>query len=96
LGHVSRPNPQNLANFFNLEIDGLGDKSAMEIEENVNGDEEKGRFSQIPFGNRKHMQSPIVVCHSSNGKSRLLNADQNIWNRKAGRPDSITYSSVAF
>ena len=40
---------RSLATFFNIQINRLADRFIMEIEENVNGGEEKGRFSQIPF-----------------------------------------------
>jgi hypothetical protein len=53
-----------LATFFNFAINSLADRLLMEIEENVNGDGEKRRFSQIPFVNRKNMQSQIVICDS--------------------------------
>jgi hypothetical protein len=57
---------RSLATFFNFAINSLADRLLMEIEENVNGDGEKRRFSQIPFGNRKNLQSQIVVCDSRN------------------------------
>jgi hypothetical protein len=53
-----------LAMLFNFEIKGLADRFLMEIEENVNPGGQERRFSEIPFVNRKNMQSQIVVCHS--------------------------------
>ena len=53
-----------LATFFNIQISGLSDRSLMEMEENVNPGTRKRKFSEIPLGNRKNMQSQIVVCDS--------------------------------
>ena len=64
-----RWNCRSLATFFNFEISGLADRSLMEIEENVNPGTQKGGFSEIPLGNRKNMQSQIVVCDNRKRES---------------------------
>jgi hypothetical protein len=55
-----------LATLFNVQINVLVDRFLMEIEENVNPGPQKGEVSEIPLGNRKIMQTQIVVCHISN------------------------------
>jgi hypothetical protein len=88
-----------LATLFNIQISRLPDRSLMEIEENVNGGEEKGRFSQIPFGNRKNMQSQIVVCDSKDQKHCPVRPLHNTWaerQNEKGRTEVLTDQSSFF
>jgi hypothetical protein len=61
------PSPRKrryLATSFNIENSELADSFLMEIEENVNPGTEKSQCSKMLFGNRKNMQSQIVVGYS--------------------------------
>ena len=59
----------------------------MEIEENVNPGTGKRQFSKIPFGNRKNMQSQIVVCEQTSSLlgqvSRILHVDKTCKHKNA-------------